>query len=1373
MQNRKLAISILASFILASVASADTQTINYQKGWNLLGSNLKVLVTDNAFKNVKTIWGWEASNQKWKAFSADENIKNIITTLVQQGKLENLYLLKPGMGFWLNSDTKGSLTLNGSAATNKTLILSRGWNLVSFIGDEEEDINKVFQNNGQIYVVWSWENGKWSAWSPSSYIRSLIKNKNIDLLTKIKPSKGYWVKTQMATTLPLDLTPPAVKKIIFVRLLTDNQTVVPASGVDLFVDNKKIGTTDEKGFLDISNLDLPDGTVVVASKEGMTTTRGVIKNGSLVLTLAPEQTGVNVNETNTTYTSSRILAKINQASAVIKGGSEGSELSISNLVSLTPVGGTITFSGSSSKSSVTVFTTMYNYPSQLPPITNKIKVGDEVVEPKELSFIGGANISLKDEKGNNIIDLTEYDNTGLSYQVELDRFIGDFNKILTGLTGTTLEEKQKFTEEVYNKFMQAKQKGLVDFYFIQQQADGSWKFVDKAKFVKLPDGKFIMKPEHDIKLTTFGGGNVAYVIRTKAVTGTTKVCLTDDGERMFDGKILTDVTNYGKPIKGAIIVGDSHIIEQPAPTGEDGCTNVKYKVPFLSPMYQFTAVKEGYYNKPITVEIEFGNLNKPLDKNQSKMLEKPNDVSIKGYVKSIYNGRIEPEDDAIVTLRDPQILVPGKVVVNDEEGNKSITLVKDPNLVYTWTLTKENSDKKVVIKSGKADDGANELTEKEIENIIYSNDPNKNPWYKHPYGHYTLYVKVEHKYSNTNEEFVETMMIGFDAKIDEPALMHAFYNSTNQGDAPTYKIYSDGTRELVELNTSTNPPISKELAEQKIGIWSIFGGKDLGRFEPLQRPADPSITTYISAPDESNWTTDVLSYTKDDCMDTTKEDNPYYEKLEEAGKSAGYCIKRLAPKFSYDYQFMPFAQVYKEFMDYFPTITAPDTANNNKPYYQSGFTVMNTYHPVYVRGDVNYTSYVVSYTSLKEDALKSVDDFSNILNFAPVPNEAIAFNARVVKTDKDGSYRIDHITPNIIPYVELMARAAGTKYNTKNFRKTDYPDAVYSAEDSNTTPDIVETPTQGIKYDNPKPGDVLVHNFLLDRIAPSEIKIGFENNLTDNEGRVWQIKKLEIENSYINAGVSDTAIWHVVDNNNLPQTNEDYRKTFEEYYDLVDVPKTILPAISGNKYAWVGDLSTGTYSDSGHQNSNHNVATALVSPIIDFSNYSLATLQFKTWFEVSAQDAAWDTAFVGFEIVDDNATEGSTIPLTYYNGFTWYVKAHQTYIHRLTPTTPIQSDYDFKLFSNNGFGLPSWTTYKLPLDFLAGHKARIVLGFFTADNLYNNYRGWGVDDISIKDNVDYVITTPPMPQSFDDEIAPANEGNTTLITPENNTTSAQ
>jgi hypothetical protein len=1363
MNKRKFAISVLVSSLLASSAIADTQTINYHRGWNLLGSNLNVSNLD-AFANAKTVWAWDANTKKWKVFSADSSLKQVIDKLASVGELEKLNKLNAGDGFWVNSSEDKTITLNGEEGLNSK-VLSAGWNLVSFVGNGAVDIEKVFEGNGQIYIVWSWENGKWKAWSPNSYIRSLIqKNPNIDLLTTIEPSKGYWVNTQMASTIPIKLTPPTVKKMIFVRLLTDNQTVIPASGVELFVNGAKIGTTNENGLLDISKLDLADGTVVVASKDGMTTTRGVIKNGSLVLTLAPEQTGANVNETNTTYTSSRILAKINQASAVINGGSEGSELAISNLVTLTPNGGTITFSGASSKSSVTVFTTMYNYPSQLPPITNKIKVGDEVVEPKELSFIGGANISLTDENGNNIIDLTQYDNTGLSYQVELDRFIGDFDKILTGLTGTTLEEKQKFTEEVYNKFMQAKQKGLVDFYFIQQQADGSWKFVDKAKFVKLPDGKFIMKPEHDIKLTTFGGGNVAYVIRTKAVTGTTKVCLTDGGERMFDGTVLTDVTNYGKPIKGAIIVGDSHVIEQPAPTGEDGCTNVTYKVPFLSPMYQITAVKDGYYNKPITVEIEFGNLNKPLDKNQTKMLEKPNDVSIKGYVKSEFNGEILPEDDAIVTLRDPQILVPGKVIVNDEEGNKSITLVKDPNLVYTWTLTKENSDKKVVIKSGKADEGANKLTEKDIENIIYSNDPNKNPWYKKPYGHYTLNVKVEHKYSNTNEEFVETMMVGFDAKIDEPALMHAFAYSTNQGDAPTYKVYADGTKELVELNTSTTPATSKELAEQKIPIWAIFGGKDLGRFEPLFRPADPSVSLYISAPDKSDWTTDVLSYAKDDCMDTSKEDNPYYKKLEDAGKSAGYCIKKLVPSFSYEYQYMPFAQVYKEFMDYFPQITAPDTANNNKPYYQSGFTVMNSYHALYVRGDVNYTSYIASYTDLKEDTLKSVDDFSNILNFTPVLNEALAFDARVVKTNKDGSYRIDHITPNIIPYVELMARADGTKYNTKNFRKADHPDAVYTAEDSNTTPNVVETTTQGIKYDNPKPGDVLVHNFLLDRLPPKVINIGFENNLTDNQGRVWEIKKLKIENPYIDAGVSDTAIWHIVDNTNLPKTNQDYRDMFNEYYDE-EAPTTILPAISGSKYAWVGDLSTGTYSDSGHQNSNHDVATALVSPVIDFSNYSLATLQFKTWFEVSAQDAAWDTAFVGFEIVDDNATEGTTIPLTYYNGFTWYVKAHQTYIHRLTPTTPIQSDYDFKLFSNNGFGLPSWTTYKLPLDFLAGHKARIVLGFFTADNLYNNYRGWGVDDISIKDNVDYVITTPPMPQSFDDEITPVNEGNTTLITP--------
>ncbi|MEA2018735.1 MAG: hypothetical protein U9N59_09820, partial [Campylobacterota bacterium] len=167
------------------------------------------------------------------------------------------------------------------------------------------------------------------------------------------------------------------------------------------------------------------------------------------------------------------------------------------------------------------------------------------------------------------------------------------------------------------------------------------------------------------------------------------------------------------------------------------------------------------------------------------------------------------------------------------------------------------------------------------------------------------------------------------------------------------------------------------------------------------------------------------------------------------------------------------------------------------------------------------------------------------------------------------------------------------------------------------------------------------------------------------------------------------------------------------------------------------------------------VSTALKSPVIDFSNYSLAVLNFKQWFEVSAYDAAFDTAFVGFEIqADTTNTAGTKIKLQDASGYTTYVTVGQTYIKRVTPETPVINGYDSTYLSNKGLNAePMWADFKLPLDVLAGQKAKIVFGFFSKDTAFNNNRGWGIDNVFIQDNLENAITLPPMVPTLDNNIS--------------------
>ena len=1375
---KKKFLSFVASALLAGGLYA--QNINVQPGWSLVGSSLDN-VNSSSFSNnnITSVWGWDPQAKKWKVFSPNSAIEEQIQALVNSGTFSP-FTLNKGDGFWVNTNKQATISLDGEASNKTSKVLYPGWNLISFSGSSAKDISEVFKQNGQIITVWTYDNGKWKAWSPEGYINKQIEKVlgSGNLLKLIKPNKGYWVNTQAATNIAINLAPSAAHHTIFVYQMGSSNDIIPVSDAKLLVDGKVIGQTNHAGEFDFSGLGLSDGTAVTVEKDGFTTTTGVIQNGALTLAIAPLSNGTQRPPQQGNISNSRILT--NQGFVTINQASEGNEIPLPTIATISADGGILELSGSSSVSSVTVFLTMYNTPSEVPTITNSFTVPTSnttspalspIVTPKEISIIGGANITLRKPDGGLVTDPTEYDNTGISYDLVLDRFIGDFGKILQGLTGSTISNANKFNENVVNKLKEAKSKGLIDFYLLLQQKDGSWKYIDEAKFVKTSNG-YVMKPAHIDKIKEFGAGNIIYAIRSKALTGHTKICLKYNGERMFDGAIVKNELT-GKPVVGATIVPDEHVITQPAPTGDDGCTMVNYKVPFLAPMYSVTAVKEGMYNEPITVEIQYGNLDNNVSEEASA---KPTDVSIKGYVKSKLEDSIKPEDDAIVSLRDPQILVSDKIKINAQEDNNSIELVSEPNLTYTWILHKDDSNASVTIKDGNASNGNNILTEKDIENVIYNSDSNKNPWIKNPYGHYYIDVIVKHHYAQGEiADFTEAMTIEFDAQVDEPALVNAFSTSLSQGDAAVYKDINGTLVRVDDINTSGEYPTSQELASVKVPFISIFGGKDLGWFEPIMRSASPNTNSNpyssgIIAPNKTTWITDVMSLennTSDMCMNMSDPDdaqNPYYKSLISTYGSQ-YCIAKVTPKTTFDGQILPFSQVYKMFMDDFKDLVKKDPYDD-KPFYQSGFTVVNTYKAIFNRTPMNkpvYKTYVASYTALNSDKFNKVSDFSNIINFNAKANEALAFDTRVKKTAPDGSYRFDHIPSPVIPNLELMARAEGTKYNTKNFRKADYPDAVYSGNlDSNVSGETDSYKNFGgtTQY-TPQAGDVLVHNFMLDRIKPKDLKMGFENNLTDNRGQKWTIEKLQVSNEYVDAGVSDTAKWHVVSNSNLPKVNENYLSYV--FDDSSDAPSTILSTPYGDKYAWVGDLNTGTYSDSGELHSNHNVATALVSPVIDFSEYSLATLQLKTWFEVSGVDAAWDTAFIGFEIVDENVSNSSYIPLTYYNGYTWTVKVNQLYVHKLTPTAPVVSTYQSTLFSNNGVNaMPSWADYKIPLDFLAGHKARIVFGFFTADNLYNNYRGWGVDNIELKDNVDYVIQTPPMPDAFEEGVTPS-EGNTTTV----------
>ena len=77
--------------------------------------------------------------------------------------------------------------------------IHQGWNLLGAVCD----IQVSQLNNSNIITVWKWVNNSWQAYSPYSYVQSLLKKYKIKTLSTIKRKEGFWINAKKAFTLTL------------------------------------------------------------------------------------------------------------------------------------------------------------------------------------------------------------------------------------------------------------------------------------------------------------------------------------------------------------------------------------------------------------------------------------------------------------------------------------------------------------------------------------------------------------------------------------------------------------------------------------------------------------------------------------------------------------------------------------------------------------------------------------------------------------------------------------------------------------------------------------------------------------------------------------------------------------------------------------------------------------------------------------------------------------------------------------------------------------------------------------------------------------------------------------------------------------------
>jgi len=209
------------------------------------------------------------------------------------------------------------------------------------------------------------------------------------------------------------------------------------------------------------------------------------------------------------------------------------------------------------------------------------------------------------------------------------------------------------------------------------------------------------------------------------------------------------------------------------------------------------------------------------------------------------------------------------------------------------------------------------------------------------------------------------------------------------------------------------------------------------------------------------------------------------------------------------------------------------------------------------------------------------------------------------------------------------------------------------------------------------------------------------------------------------------------------------------YPDPFDTEISLLPAFGGDTVLWYGYTGTGTTSDEDSNTSTEPNSGEATSPVIDLTNFSYATGNFKTWYEVESVAVAsgqFDQMKVFVAVVDDQ-TEDVVIPI--YDGNTPYQFTKGTYyeLARLNPSEePPGMQQSFLNFSSGGVnGVPIWVNRELNLNPFAGHKIRIKFSFATKDSQFNGFRGWAIDNASItneKSDLDFIVDMSSQPDDM-------------------------
>jgi len=182
---------------------------------------------------------------------------------------------------------------------------------------------------------------------------------------------------------------------------------------------------------------------------------------------------------------------------------------------------------------------------------------------------------------------------------------------------------------------------------------------------------------------------------------------------------------------------------------------------------------------------------------------------------------------------------------------------------------------------------------------------------------------------------------------------------------------------------------------------------------------------------------------------------------------------------------------------------------------------------------------------------------------------------------------------------------------------------------------------------------------------------------------------------------------------------------------------------SGASLTYMGNQSDWpTESSNNGGTSNGSNSAALISPSIDLTSATNATLTFATWWEIeSTNPAHFDMMYV------DVSPDG---------GNTW------ASLGVLNPTQNPSGGSDAYPYTSNGLDAPaSWRTASVDLTPYVGSQVQVRFRFDSVDQYDNGFRGWFIDDVGVYSttgNAPRVSTVSPNSGAAGDTISITGSG---------------